>query len=71
MKLDVLIFAAHPDDAELACAGTILSLIDEGKTNTTYLIVILLLWLFWEILQLEGSNIPIINMNKNAQFRYK
>lgn len=31
MKLDVLVFAAHPDDAELACSGTILSLIDEGK----------------------------------------
>ena len=31
MKLDVLVFAAHPDDAELACSGTILSLIAEGK----------------------------------------
>ena len=24
MKLDILVFAAHPDDAELACSGTIL-----------------------------------------------
>lgn len=31
MKLDVLVFAAHPDDAELGCSGTIASLISEGK----------------------------------------
>ncbi len=31
MKLDVLVMAAHPDDAELSCAGTILSLIQKGK----------------------------------------
>jgi len=31
MKLDVLVFAAHPDDAELSCAGTILSHINQGK----------------------------------------
>ena len=31
MKLDVLVMAAHPDDAELACSGTILSLIRQGK----------------------------------------
>lgn len=31
MKLDVLVFAAHPDDAELSCSGTILSLIAQGK----------------------------------------
>lgn len=31
MKLDVLVFAAHPDDAELSCGGTILSLISSGK----------------------------------------
>lgn len=31
MKLDVLIFAAHPDDAELACSGTIAKLVAEGK----------------------------------------
>ncbi len=32
MKLDVLAFAAHPDDVELACSGTILKLIAEGKS---------------------------------------
>jgi bacillithiol biosynthesis deacetylase BshB1 len=31
MKLDVLVFAAHPDDAELGCGGTIASLVSEGK----------------------------------------
>lgn len=31
MKLDILVFAAHPDDAELACAGTIYSHILQGK----------------------------------------
>ncbi|MDN5204908.1 bacillithiol biosynthesis deacetylase BshB1 [Fulvivirgaceae bacterium BMA10] len=31
MKLDVLVLAAHPDDAELSCSGTILSHIDQGK----------------------------------------
>lgn len=30
MKLDILVFAAHPDDAELACGGTILSQIAKG-----------------------------------------
>lgn len=30
-KLDVLVFAAHPDDAELSCGGTILSLATAGK----------------------------------------
>ncbi len=30
-KLDVLIFASHPDDAELGCAGTILKMVDRGK----------------------------------------
>ena len=24
MKLDILVFGAHPDDVELGCAGTIL-----------------------------------------------
>jgi bacillithiol biosynthesis deacetylase BshB1 len=31
MKLDILVMAAHPDDAELSCAGTILSHIAAGK----------------------------------------
>lgn len=31
MKLDVLIFAAHPDDAELNIGGTICSLTKQGK----------------------------------------
>ncbi len=31
MKLDILVMAAHPDDAELSCAGTILSFIQQGK----------------------------------------
>lgn len=31
MNIDVLVFAAHPDDAELACSGTLLKLKAEGK----------------------------------------
>lgn len=31
MKLDVLVMATHPDDAELSCSGTIISLIQKGK----------------------------------------
>ncbi len=31
MKLDVLVFASHPDDAELGCSGTIAALIAAGK----------------------------------------
>lgn len=31
MKLDLLVFAAHPDDAELSCSGTIVSHIAKGK----------------------------------------
>lgn len=30
MKLDVLAFAAHPDDTELCCAGTLASLVNRG-----------------------------------------
>jgi N-acetylglucosamine malate deacetylase 1 len=30
VKLDILVFAAHPDDAELACGGTILSHVAMG-----------------------------------------
>lgn len=31
MKLDVLVFASHPDDAELGCGGTIAALVQQGK----------------------------------------
>jgi len=31
MKLDILVFAAHPDDAELSCSGTIIKHIKQGK----------------------------------------
>ncbi|MBP6387203.1 MAG: bacillithiol biosynthesis deacetylase BshB1 [Pseudarcicella sp.] len=31
MKLDLLVFAAHPDDAEISCSGTIASYIHQGK----------------------------------------
>jgi bacillithiol biosynthesis deacetylase BshB1 len=31
LKLDILVFAVHPDDAELGCAGTIASHIATGK----------------------------------------
>ncbi|WP_234734379.1 bacillithiol biosynthesis deacetylase BshB1 [Tellurirhabdus bombi] len=31
MKLDILVIAVHPDDAELGCSGTILSHIAQGK----------------------------------------
>lgn len=31
MKLDVLAFGAHPDDVELACAGTLNKLVKQGK----------------------------------------
>ena len=30
MKLDILVFAAHPDDAELACGGTIAKHVKNG-----------------------------------------
>lgn len=32
MKLDILVFAAHPDDAELCCSGTIAKHVRLGKT---------------------------------------
>ncbi len=31
MKLDILVFGAHPDDVELGCGGTIVKAIQEGK----------------------------------------
>lgn len=31
-KLDILFFAAHPDDVELAASGVILKFVNEGKT---------------------------------------
>ena len=31
MKLDILVLAAHPDDAELGCGGTILKHVSAGK----------------------------------------
>lgn len=31
MKADILVFAAHPDDAELSCSGTIASMVMNGK----------------------------------------
>lgn len=31
MKLDMLVFAAHPDDAELSCSGTLLKHLAAGK----------------------------------------
>ena len=31
MKLDILAFAAHPDDIELSCSGTLMKHIKEGK----------------------------------------
>jgi bacillithiol biosynthesis deacetylase BshB1 len=30
-KVDILVFAAHPDDAEMSCAGVILSSLAQGK----------------------------------------
>lgn len=32
MKIDILAIAAHPDDVELSCSGTLLKHIDQGKT---------------------------------------
>ena len=30
MKLDILVFSAHPDDAELGCGGTIIKHVEQG-----------------------------------------
>ncbi|MEC7244621.1 MAG: PIG-L family deacetylase, partial [Bacteroidota bacterium] len=30
MMVDILVILAHPDDAELCCAGTIMSSIEDG-----------------------------------------
>tara|TARA_R110000868_G_scaffold37111_10_gene131528 strand:+ start:9611 stop:10327 length:717 start_codon:yes stop_codon:yes gene_type:complete len=32
MNVDILVFAAHPDDAELNCGGTIAKLVAQGKS---------------------------------------
>lgn len=32
MKVDILAIGVHPDDVELSCSGTILKMIDQGKT---------------------------------------
>ena len=32
MNVDVLAIGAHPDDIEMTCAGTVLSLVNQGKT---------------------------------------
>ncbi|ANI89165.1 bacillithiol biosynthesis deacetylase BshB1 [Arachidicoccus ginsenosidimutans] len=32
MKVDILVFGAHPDDAELCCGGTILAAVKQGKS---------------------------------------
>ena len=31
MKVDVLVFGAHPDDVELGCGGTVIKLVAAGK----------------------------------------
>ena len=31
MKVDVLVFGAHPDDVELGCGGTVIKLVKQGK----------------------------------------
>jgi len=31
LKLDILVFGAHPDDTELGCGGTIIKHIKSGK----------------------------------------
>lgn len=32
MKLDILAFAAHPDDVEISCGGSLMKMIDSGQT---------------------------------------
>ncbi len=32
MKVDILAIGVHPDDVELSCSGTLLKMIDQGKT---------------------------------------
>ena len=32
MKLDILAFGAHPDDVEMSCSGTLMKMIDAGRT---------------------------------------
>jgi bacillithiol biosynthesis deacetylase BshB1 len=31
MKVDILVFGAHPDDVELGCGGTVIKLVEQGK----------------------------------------
>ena len=31
MKLDILVFGAHPDDVELGCGGTVIKEVQKGK----------------------------------------
>ena len=31
MKLDILVFGAHPDDVELGCGGTVIKEVQSGK----------------------------------------
>ena len=31
MKLDILVFSAHPDDAELGCGGTVIKAVSQGR----------------------------------------
>ena len=34
MKLDILAFAAHPDDVEISCGGTLIKYQQMGKKKT-------------------------------------
>ena len=31
MKVDILVFGAHPDDVELGCGGTVIKLVEQGE----------------------------------------